>query len=100
MNLQKYKEWLGTQGLSPKMQKDYVSRLKAIQEDVYPYYDINEEYSRNHCIELLRLFKDKGFLFKLYCNPVKLPIGKPYLSAYKLALKSYIQFLDEIGLNE
>lgn len=89
-----FKSWLDEQNVSTKIQKDYVSRLKAIQRDLSPYYDILEEYRINKCQEILRFFDDKGFLFKVYCEKTQLPIGKPYISAYKLALKKYIMFLE------
>ena len=38
-----FKSWLDEQNVSTKIQKDYVSRLKAIQRDLSPSYAILEE---------------------------------------------------------
>lgn len=94
-----FRMWLSSQGMSQKQIKDNCSRLKSIEKTLLPYYDIDLEYTKNKCVEILRFFNDKGALFKVYCENITLPIGQYYLSSYKLALRKYIKYLDSLNAN-
>lgn len=72
-----FKSWLDEQNVSTKIQKDYISRLKAIQRDLSPYYDILEEYRKNKCQEILRFFDDKGFLFRCTVRKLSSLLANP-----------------------
>ncbi len=92
-----FRMWLSSQGMSQKQIKDNCSRLKSIEKTLLPYYDIDLEYAKNKCTDILRFFNDKGALFKVYCENITLPVGQYYLSSYKLALRKYINYLDSVN---
>lgn len=91
-----FRIWLSEKGISQKQIKDNCSRVKSIEKTLNPYYNIDEEFKKNKCIDIMHYFNDKGALFKIYCKEVTLPIGQYYLSSYKLALRKYIEFLESL----
>lgn len=86
--------WLMKNNTSKKMCSDYVSRLKKI-EHYLSDCDLDEEYSKDHCYSLLKLFDKSGQNEKMNCRHIDgLPIGKYYLATYKYSIKKYIEFMN------
>lgn len=86
--------WLKKNKISNKVASDYVSRIKKFEHSI-SNCDIDEEYYKDRCSEILGLFYNSGKNEKM-ANRHKgnLPIGKYYLSTYKLAIKKYVIFMD------
>lgn len=96
MNEIDFRNWLNATGMGKKIQGDYISRIKRLERSLG--VELDEQYSMDKCDSLLRIFVNKGqnpAMEKF--APLDLPIGKYYLSTYKLAVKKYIQFLDSIN---
>ena len=91
-----FRIWLSKKGIPQKQIKDTCSRVKSIEKTLFPYYNIEEEFGKDKCVEIMRFFNDKGALFKIYCEDITLPIGYYYLSSYKLALRKYVEFLESL----
>lgn len=89
-----FSAWLKNNNTSKKVASDYISRIKKFEHSI-KNCDIDEEYRKDRCSEILELFYKSGQNEKManlhYGN---LPIGKYYLSTYKLAIKKYITFMD------
>lgn len=100
MNEVEFKNWLIKNGTKSKVASDTVSRLKRIEREI-ENCDIDEQYRRNKCDYLLKLFLDMGNndRMKKYPN-ANFPIGKYYMSTFRYALKQYIQFCDETISNK
>lgn len=95
MNEIDFKNWLIKNNVPKKVQSDYTSRLKRIERSLQ--IDLDEQYNNDKCSSLLLVFKAKGVNTDMQrFLPNDLPIGKYHLSAYKLAVNKYIQFLDYV----
>lgn len=99
MNEVEFRNWLINNGTKTKVAGDTISRLKRIEREI-ENCDIDEQYRRDKCEYLLKLFLDMGNNdeMKKYPN-ANFPIGKYYMSTYRHALKQYIQFSDEVTSN-
>ncbi len=86
--------WLLKNNYSRKVCSDYVSRLKRFEHSI-SNCDIDEEYYKDRCEDLMSLFKNSGKNEKMASRLIDdLPIGKYYLSTYKYAIKKYINFMN------
>ena len=96
MNEVEFKNWLSKKGINKKLQSDCVSRLKRIERELN-HCDIDEQYRSDKCEHLLSLFVKMGVndSMKQYPN-TNLPIGKYYMSTYRLALKQYIKYCEDV----
>lgn len=96
MNEVEFRNWLSRNGVKPKIVNDTVSRLKRIEREI-ENCDIDEQYRIDKCENLLKLFlkMGKNDEMKKYPN-AHFPIGKYYMSTYRLALNQYIRFCDEV----
>lgn len=95
MNEVEFRNWLGKKGADKKIQCDCISRLKRIEREI-ENCDIDEQYRSDQCETLLLLLENNGNNEEMKKHPqANLPIGKYYMSTYRLALKKYIQFCDE-----
>ncbi len=93
MNEMGFRIWLQHIGISRKVQSDLVSRIKKLERE-FENCDIDEEFQRDGCAALLALFQNKGQNEEMgRLATANLPIGKSYLSAYKYALKKYVDYL-------
>ena len=98
MNEVEFHNWLGEKGVKKKIQHDYVYRLKRLERELN-HCDIDEEYRSDKCSHLFKLLEKNGKNPEMEKYPnTKLPIGKYYMSTYRLALKQYIQFIEETNL--
>lgn len=48
-----FRKWLNVNGVSKKMQSDFVSRLKRLETKL-EIFDIDEEYKKDKCEKLLK----------------------------------------------
>ncbi len=96
MNEIDFRIWLNVNGVNKKIQGDYISRIKRLERALS--VELDEQYALDKCTNLLLIFVNKGenSAMKKYA-PQDLPIGKYYMSTYKLAIKKYVQFLDSIS---
>lgn len=99
MNEVEFRHWLANKGVNKKVLGDTIYRLKRIEREL-ENCDIDEQYRRDKCEYLLKLFLDMGNNdeMKKYPN-VNLPIGKYYMCTYRYALKQYIEFSNDVTLN-
>ena len=98
MNEIDFKNWLGTQNTTKKVQGDLISRIKRL-ERAFDNIDLDEEYQKDKCCFLLSLFKNKGLNSEMdKFENSSLPIGQYQLSTYKYALKKYISFIESKAL--
>ena len=99
MNEIEFRNWLATNGMNKKVISDYISRLKRIEREINPC-DIDEQYRNDKCQYLMKLFIKMGDNeeMKKYPN-TDLPIGKYHMSTFRLALKKYVEFLDNFNTN-
>lgn len=96
MNEIDFKNWLSKEGYSKKVSSDNVSRIKKI-ERIYYCVDIDEEFHKDGCKQLLSIFRNKGEneeMKKLDFS--SLPVGKYQLSTYKYAVSLYVRFLNKL----
>lgn len=98
MNEIEFRNWLVENGCTAKVTGDHISRLKRVERELN-HCDIDEEYRSDKCNYLISLFDNNGNNEEM--NKIKnnsLPIGKYYMSTYRLAIKKYVMFCDEIIL--
>lgn len=95
MNELNFRKWMTGKGVNKKVQCDCVSRIKRIEHELN-LCDIDDQYHRDRCESLMRLFNNMGQNDEMrkYKN-VNLPIGKYYISTYRYAIKKYVQFCEE-----
>ncbi|MEH8022994.1 hypothetical protein P9079_11135 [Gallibacterium anatis] len=99
MNEIEFRNWLTNKNVKPKIIVDTVSRLKRIEREINNC-DIDEQYRNDKCEHLLKLFLNMGNNTEMKMHPnTHFPIGKYYMSTYRRALKQYIEFLDNVTLN-
>lgn len=100
MNEVEFRNWLGKKNVKKKIQGDHVSRLKRVEKELI-HCDIDEEYRSDRCEHLLSLFRNMGKNEEMQrYSGVNLPIGKYYMSTYKYSLQKYIDFCDEVTLEQ
>ena len=98
MNEVDFRNWLMKNGHTAKVAGDYISRLKRIERELN-YCDIDEHYNRDKCTYLFEVFMNNGKNDEMKKFPnSSLPIGKYYMSTYRLVIKKYISFRDDITL--
>ena len=96
MNEIDFRNWLKQNGTPQKVQGDYISRIKRLERTIH--VDLDEQYAQDQCESILLIFLNKGENSEMQkYMPNSLPIGKYYMSTYKLAVKKYAQFLDSIS---
>lgn len=77
-----------------KVCSDIVSRLKRVEKSIIDC-DIEEEYYKDKCETLLKLFSNKGNneeLKKVLIGP--LPVDSYTISTYKYAIRKYVGYMD------
>ncbi len=96
MNEVEFRNWLSKNGVSGKIQSDYISRLKRVERE-FNQCDIDEQYRTDKCKNLMAIFLNTGNndAMRKYPN-ANLPIGKYYMSTFRLVIKKYVQFCDEM----
>lgn len=88
MNQVEFSNWIIGKGISKKVCSDLSSRLKRIEFEL-GNIDIDDEYKKDKCKEVLDKFSNTGIGFK----DTNLPYKKYTISTYKYALKKYIEFM-------
>ena len=96
MNEVEFRNWLIKKGTKPKVAGDTISRLKRIEREI-ENCDIDDQYRSDKCEFLMSLFINNGVNnnMKKYSN-VNFPIGKYYMSTYRLSLRQYINLCEDI----
>ena len=99
MNEVEFRNWLIGNGCTAKVAGDHISRIKRIERELN-HCDIDEQYRSDECEYLIGLFANNGDNDEMKkIVDTKLPIGKYYMSTYRLAIKKYVMFCDEIISN-
>lgn len=95
MNQVKFRQWLEEQGVKPKVQTDFISRLKRVEKELN-HVDIDEEYDRDNCKNLCAYFEKNGKnkLMDTIKNTT-LPIGQYSMSTFRYAIKKYMDFRED-----
>lgn len=87
--------WLQNINISKKVANDYISRIKNFEQSI-SNCNITNEYFKDRCSSILSLFNQTGLNEEMVSrHKGSLPLGKYYLSTYKLAIKKYVNFMDE-----
>ena len=91
-----FKNWMASIDIDHKVQSDIISRIKRIEREL-DHMDIDEEYQKDKCVELMSIFKKLGKNEKMakYTN-CSLPIGKYSMPTYSHAIRKYIAFRDSV----
>lgn len=95
MNEVEFRNWLIKNGCTAKVAGDHISRIKRVERELN-HCDIDEQYRSDKCEYLIRLFSNNGNneeMKKIQNNT--LPIGKYYMSTYRLAIRKYVMFCDD-----
>lgn len=92
-----FRRWLiEEKGLSPKVAKDMISRLRKIEREL-KNCDIDEQYRRDGCQLLLRTFSHMGINAEMKKYPsANFPIGEYYMSTYRYAVSKYKEYMDAL----
>lgn len=98
MNIVDFSNWLSFKGTNKKIISDTISRLKRINNELItldPCTNIEKEYKTDKCKNLFDSFNRKlPNNIKILASSC-LPLDKPEISNYKLALNKYIDFLEK-----
>lgn len=92
----RFRQWLSTEGKSKKVCGDIISRMRKIEREL-GNIDVDEEYEKDQCQKLLRLFENTGRNEQMRKYNSNLPIGRYHLSAYKYAVKEYVLFRESLS---
>ena len=96
MNELNFRNWMIALGKNKKVTSDTVSRLKRIEKEIGPC-DIDNEYQKDRCEKLLELFYKNGDNEAMKSYKTSLPVGKYHMSTYRLAIRQYVKFCDEVS---
>ena len=86
-----FRKWLNENGVSKKMQSDFVSRLKRLEIKL-EIFDIDEEYKSDKCQKLLK-YLSEGCKNSPYSKGLSLKGTSNQYIVLKYAVKKYIYFL-------
>ena len=87
-----FRKWLNENGVSKKMQSDFVSRLKRLEIRL-EIFDIDEEYKSDKCQKLLK-YLSEGCKNSPYSKGLSLKGTSNQYIVLKYAVKKYISFLE------
>lgn len=92
MNEAPFRNWLSKSKYSKKVQSDIVSRLKRLEHEM-GNCNLDNEYDKNDCNNLLIAFKNKGYNEEMNQHSSnRLPVGQYTLSTFSYALRIYIKY--------
>lgn len=95
MNILELNNYLLSKGRKKKIVSDTISRLKRINNELIIIgTNIDYEYSKNRCAELMRSFNRKCPNSKKILLGSSLPLDKPEIANYKYAVKQYVSYLE------
>ncbi len=96
MNEVEFRKWRSRNEVNGKVQSDFVSRIKRIEREMNQC-DIDEQYHTDRCEHLMAALLNMGLNEDMRRYPnANLPIGKYYMSTFRLAIKKYVMFCDEL----
>lgn len=87
-----FRKWLNENGVSKKMQSDFVSRLKRLEIKL-EIFDIDDEYKSDKCQKLLK-YLSEGCKNSPYSKGLSLKGTSNQYIVLKYAVKKYISFLE------
>lgn len=88
-----FRNWLAESGKNAKVISDTISRLKRLERELGPI-DIDSEYKKDQCNQMLSLFENTGRNEKMAHYKTSLPIGKYHMNTFRYALNMYISYLE------
>jgi len=88
-----FRNWLSNNGISKKMQSDFVSRLKRLETSL-EFFDIDEEFKFDNCNRLLKYLSD-GCKQSPYSGKLEYAGTSRQYTVFKYAVKKYISFLQD-----
>jgi len=96
MNEVEFKNWLSKNEVNGKVQSDFISRIKRIERELNQC-DIDEQYRTDRCENLMAAFLNMGINKEMEKYPnANFPVGKYYMSTFRLAIKKYVMFCDDV----
>ena len=97
MNEIGFRKYLADLNVSKKIISDHVSRLKRIEKAVLNC-DLDDEYEKDGCSQLLKLCKKNYDLAKLDLKIVgNLPIGNYSMNTFRYSINKYCDFKKTIS---
>lgn len=96
MNENGFYRYLRNLGMSTKVSRDNISRLKRVEKSI-KNCDIDEEYRNDKCESLLKLFNkniEMEEIKKVHIGT--LPFGSYAMNTFKYAIRKYVAFMDEL----
>ncbi|MCI6954187.1 MAG: hypothetical protein SOU88_08315 [Candidatus Treponema excrementipullorum] len=90
-----FRDWLLNQGVSKKMQSDFVSRLKRLETNL-DFFDIDEEVKFDNCNRLLN-YLSSGCKESPYSKKLELAGSSKQYTVLKYAVKKYLSFLQDFN---
>jgi hypothetical protein len=86
--------WTVENNIPKKLYIDNMCRLEQIERSI-DGCDLEEEYYKDRCQNILSLFKNLGRNEKMANVHIgNLPIGKTYISSYTSAIRKYVLSMD------
>lgn len=95
MNEVDFKNWLAKKNIKRKVQGDIISRLKRVERELNRC-DLDKEYQKDRCESIKALFSKQGLNPMMKKRKTNLPVGRPYMSTYRHAIKRYVDFRDSL----
>lgn len=95
MNENGFYIYLRNLGMSTKVSRDNISRIKRVEKSI-KNCDIDEDYRLDKCESLMNLFNKKIEIEEIKKVLIgRLPIGSYTMNTYKYAIRKYVAFMDE-----
>ena len=91
-----FRNWLSDNGVSKKMQSDFVSRLKRLETSL-EIFDIDEEFKFDKCNRLFKYLSD-GCNQSPYSGKLEYSGTSKQYTVFKYAVKKYLTFLQEMSI--
>jgi len=96
MNENGFYLYLRNLGMSTKVSRDNISRIKRVEKSI-KNCDVDEEYLNDRCESLLNLFSKKVEIEEIKKVHIgTLPIGSYTMNTYKYAIRKYVAFKDDL----
>lgn len=87
--------YLRKKEVSKKICSDNISRLKRVEKCI-ANCDLDKEYYKDRCNNLLSYFERKGENDKIKKVLIgNLPVGNYTMNTFKCAIRKYVNFMDE-----
>ena len=95
-----FRLWMNEKGVNKKVQMDCICRLKRIERELNQC-DLDEQYCLDRCEFIMNAFLKQGNNDNMRKFPqASLPFGRYYMNTYRLAIKKYVKFRDEVNASK